>query len=92
MAASPHNPPRWKQDLCGAHEIAQWANVTTAQVTHWAKEDWFPAPADELKMGRVWRFPEVVLVLTERGFPKESYFERYPAHKQRALKAKTAGD
>jgi len=88
MASSPYNPPRWKKDLCGAHEIAKWANVTTSQVTHWAKEPWFPEPVDELQMGRVWRFKEVVNVLTERGYPKEAYFERYPAHKQRITKAR----
>jgi len=60
----------WKGNFCGAYEIALWANVSKAQVAHWAKEPWFPSTVDEPQMGRIWKFPEVVAVLTERGYPR----------------------
>jgi hypothetical protein len=84
MAASPYNKPQWKRQLAGAAEIAAWAGVTSAQVTHWAKEEWWPAAKDELRMGRVWAFDEVKAVLEARGFPKAPYLDRYPSHRKEA--------
>lgn len=82
MAASRTHPPVWKKTLAGAKEISEWAGVEPAMVAHWAKTDWFPKPHDELHMGRVYLFSEVVEALSKRGFPKEPYFERYPAHRK----------
>lgn len=77
----------WKKKLCGASEIAAFANVTVAQVAHWRKEDWFPAPLDEPRMGSVWDYEQVRLALVAKGYPKEaSYVERYPANRKRSRK------
>ena len=74
----------WKQQLCGASEIAAFANVQSSQVAHWRKTDWFPEPVDELRMGTVWDYNAVTKALTERGYPKEApYVERYPANRKR---------
>lgn len=75
----------WKGKLCGASEIAAYANVKTSQVAHWRKKaPWFPEPLDEPRMGTVWDYQVVVAALTEHGYPKEqSYTERYPAHRKR---------
>lgn len=80
----------WKQNLCGASEIAAFANVTPSQVAHWRKPpeeggaEWFPDPVDELRMGSVWDYKAVTKALTEQGYPKEaSYVERYPANRKR---------
>ncbi len=66
----------WKQKLCGSTEIAEFAKVTRAQVSHWFKEDWFPRTVDELRMGRVWDYQEVVDVLTQREYPRDEDFYR----------------
>lgn len=68
---SGHIERTWKGELCGVYEIASYAQVTKAQVTHWNKEDWFPKPLDELRMGRVWNYAVVVAALKEKGYPRE---------------------
>lgn len=74
----------WREKLCGASEIAAFAGVTVAQVAHWRKEEWFPTPLDELRMGTVWDYGQVKAVLSERGYPKAApYAERYPANRKR---------
>lgn len=77
-------PRQWKKKLCGASEIADFANVQTSQVAHWRKTDWFPKPIDEPRMGSIWDYKEVTKALSARGYPKElSYTERYPANRKR---------
>lgn len=61
----------FKGKFCGVYEIAQFANVSKAQIAHWLDRDWFPAPLDEPAMGRVWNYEEVVAALKARGYPKE---------------------
>jgi hypothetical protein len=62
---------QWKGQLCGAYEIAKFANVTKAQIAHWCKQDWFPKPVDEPRMGRIWNYQEVVQALSAKGYPRE---------------------
>ena len=80
---------KWKGDLCGAYEIAAWAQVTKGQVAHWAKEPWFPPTVDEPQMGRIWRFKEVQAVLSERGYPKadKSASKNPPSRKKKQPEA-----
>jgi hypothetical protein len=61
----------FKGEFCGVYEIAEFAKVTKAQIAHWLRTDWFPRPVDEPKMGRVWRYQDVVAALTEKGYPRE---------------------
>jgi hypothetical protein len=68
----------WKGKFCGTKEIADFANVSKAQIAHWLKTDWFPQPVDEPAMGRVWDYKEVVSALAARGYPRVGEKMTYP--------------
>lgn len=75
---SGYSDRQWKGVYCGTYEIAKWANVTKAQIAHWAKEDWFPPTVDEPQMGRIWKFEEVKAALEARGYPRVGPVVRKP--------------
>lgn len=68
--SSGHTDEEFQGKFCGTYEIAEYANVTKSQISHWLRTDWFPKPLDKARMGRIWSYPEVVAALKERGYPR----------------------
>lgn len=69
----------WKKVLCSSTDIAEYAGVTRAQITHWAKMPWFPEPIDEPCVGRIWSWDAVVKALEEEGYPRSGFRRRTAA-------------